>query len=386
MKPADANRGVGFGAGTESRGTPQKFYHPYAFTTVHGEDELVANVHIINTRDMSLADASHCLECPCTSVDVFSTNQTILTSVAKHHRRSWDDCNSDLKEERNTACSVDTYYGGLLCCETGEFCLDKFDFNLTQFPKKKGPISTYYLRYTLTYAEVTEGTKPLHLAACCDASGNETVTGNVEYDIPKLCDSDDSLDNETCVHTLTTIQMLHGPTSSAFGTGRSKNGKDEEKQQVDVVYMVGHLHRGGIHMTAHDHVTGELICKSTPTYGTGDEILNERGYITSMSTCTFDPPLKMNTTHPILITSSYDARESHTGVMSLFYIAIAGVEVDGPKDRDDAPLGFWKETFLLFRWTGALAVVVCGLIVAFRYVDNKRKGYQTVPNGFNFDV
>jgi hypothetical protein len=75
-------------------------------------------------------------------------------------------------------------------------------------------------------------------------------------------------------------------------------------------------------------VTGELICKSTPTYGTGDEIGNERGCINSMSTCTFDPPLQMKTTHPIFITSSYDARESHTGVMSLFYIAVA--EVDGP--------------------------------------------------------
>jgi hypothetical protein len=148
MKPADANRGVGFGAGTESRGTPQKFYHPYAFTTVLGEDELLANDHIINTRDMNLTDAHHCLECPCSTGDFFSTNKTLLTSVAKHH--SWNKCNLDLMKEHNTACSVDTYYGGLLCCENGEFCLDKFDLNLTTMtlassPKEKGPISTYYL-------------------------------------------------------------------------------------------------------------------------------------------------------------------------------------------------------------------------------------------------
>jgi hypothetical protein len=386
MKPADANRGVGFGAGTESRGTPQKFYHPYAFTTVNGEDELMANVHIINTRDMNLTDARHCLECPCSTVDVFSTNETLLTAVA-NRRKSWNICNSDLTKEDNTACSVDTYYGGLLCCESGEFCMDKFDFNLTTTlasasspPTEKGPMSTYFLRYTLTYAEVTEVTKPLHLAACCDASGNETVSGNIEYDIPKLCDSDDSLDNEKCVHTLTTVQMLNGMTSSAFGTGKVRNGNDQGKD-VDIVFMVGHLHRSGMEMTAHDNVTGELICKSTPTYGTGDELGNERGYITSMSACTFDPPLRMNTTHPILITSTYDARESHTGVMSLFYIAIAEVDGGGQEDAD-VPLGFWKGTvLLLLQRAGALAVVVCGFIVAFRYVANKRNGaYEMIPN------
>ena len=36
------NRGVGFGAGTESRGTRQVFPAPYRFTTVKGEDELLS--------------------------------------------------------------------------------------------------------------------------------------------------------------------------------------------------------------------------------------------------------------------------------------------------------------------------------------------------------
>jgi hypothetical protein len=121
MKPKDANRGVGFGAGTESRGTPQKFYPPYAFTTVKGEDELLANVHIINTRNVNvMMDANRCLECPCTTVDVnFPTNKTLLTSVAKR-RRSWEKCQLELvgPDEHNTACSVETYHGGILCCET----------------------------------------------------------------------------------------------------------------------------------------------------------------------------------------------------------------------------------------------------------------------------
>jgi hypothetical protein len=72
MKPANFSRGVGFGAGTEARGTPQEFQFPFAFLTVEGEDELIANVHIINTRQMTPKMAHECLECPCTSEDVFT--------------------------------------------------------------------------------------------------------------------------------------------------------------------------------------------------------------------------------------------------------------------------------------------------------------------------
>ncbi|OQR96117.1 hypothetical protein THRCLA_07372, partial [Thraustotheca clavata] len=75
MKPEGMYRGVGFGAGTETRGTPQEFYHPYAFLTAEGEDEWIANVHIINTRQMAPEKAHRCLECPCTSEDDFSDDK-----------------------------------------------------------------------------------------------------------------------------------------------------------------------------------------------------------------------------------------------------------------------------------------------------------------------
>lgn len=383
MKPERANRGVGFGAGTESRGTPQKFYHPFAFTTVEGEDELVANVHVINTRDMPAKDARRCLECPCTSSDVFASNGTILGSVASR-RQHWDRCNAELLDEDNTACRPDTYYGGLVCCEDGEFCLDEYDPDAEAYDGVKeasGPVSTFYLRYTLTYAKATEENRPLYLAACCDASGNDTSSGNIEYDIPKLCDEWDSLDGEedgdSCVHELSTVQMLHGTTSVPFGLdgldGKAAGGGEE----VDVVYMVGHLHRGGIDVTASDAVTGEVICKSLPSYGTGNEIGNEKGYINGMSTCVFDPPRRMRTTDPIRITSSYDAREAHTGVMSLFYIAIA--DVDDASNKDGGSL---RVPATAMQWAGVGAVLAIMVVAGSRYVErNKRKDYEMVPPG-----
>lgn len=391
MKPPRANRGVGFGAGTESRGTPQKFAPPFAFVTVEGEDELLSNVHVINTRDMPTADASHCLECPCTSSDVFPSNGTILGSVASR-RRNWDECNAELLDEGNTACRPDTYYGGLVCCEDGEFCMDEYDPAAALYDgvKASGPVSTYYLRYTLTYATATEDNIPLYLAACCDASGNETSSGNVEYDIPELCDAWDSLDGtddddyddddrRSCVHELSTVQILHGSSFQPFGVGDDLDEKaDEEGTDVDVVYMVGHLHRGGLDITATDESTGEVICRSVPAYGTGGEIGNERGYINGMSTCVFDPPRRMRTTDPIRITSSYDARQAHTGVMGLFYIALADVNAVNANEEERRVGGV--PVTAVMQWAGVGAVLAVMAVAGSRYAERtKRRDYEMVP-------
>jgi len=374
-KRLTASRGVGFGAGTESRGTPQKFYYPYAFTTVEGEDEFIANVHVINTRSMSSGDAHHCLECPCTSVDLFESNSTILGSVASRKTDGWDTCNNALVEEGNTACRPDTYYGGLLCCEDGEFCLDDYDNSSAHFDNDKasGPISTYYLRYTVRYADATKDNRPLYLASCCDASGNETMSGNIEYDIPQLCEEWDSLDEDgdDCIHEVSTIQSLHGSSDIAFGAGELN--EDEEAREVELVYMVGHLHRGGIDMVATDANTGELICKSVPNYGTGNDIGNEKGYINGMSTCVFDPPRRMMTTDPIRVTSRYDARSAHTGVMGLFYIAVADLE-----DEHDQHLG---RAASIMQWAGVGAIIACAIVVARKIAGHvkRRKDYEMVP-------
>mmetsp|Transcript_31808 Transcript_31808/g.60761 ORF Transcript_31808/g.60761 Transcript_31808/m.60761 type:complete len:559 (+) Transcript_31808:175-1851(+) len=132
--------GAMFGAGTESRGTKQSFPYPYRYTTIEGEDTLIANVHVINTRTMSEEDAHSCSECPCTAkqdyaVDVVDTNNnededgkvgtTLLDSVIGK-KESWDECNVVLVKEENPSCSFDTYTGGLRCCEHGEYCLDDY--------------------------------------------------------------------------------------------------------------------------------------------------------------------------------------------------------------------------------------------------------------------
>ena len=385
---SSASRGVGFGAGTESRGTHQKFPYPYRFTTVEGEDELIANVHVINTRTMPKEDAYQCLECPCTSENrVDGPDSPLLSSVVELKSSSDNTCSAQLVEEENTSCFPDKYYGGLYCCEHGTFCLDDYFLPKEEEAARagKGEQSVYYLRYTLTYEPSTPEVKPLYLAACCDATGDNEHHGNVEYDIPK-CDDDD----DECVHVIEAVQSLHGSSARSFGAG---DADDKEAEYVDVVFMVGHQHRGGMSVAAY-LADGSTLCESLPSYGTGapGEIGNEPGYINSMSTCTFDPPLRMKTTDAIRVVGKYNASRAHTGVMSLFYIAIADATDEEPETSSSlpAPVAVGQEVLGIPRgdgaWTrlgaSAALVAVVGAAVATAHTAvrfYRRRNYEALP-------
>mmetsp|Transcript_25195 Transcript_25195/g.32276 ORF Transcript_25195/g.32276 Transcript_25195/m.32276 type:complete len:154 (+) Transcript_25195:251-712(+) len=146
--------------------------------------------------------------------------------------------------------------------------------------------------------------------------------------------------------------------------------------------MVGHLHRGGISMSSY-FMNGTELCISLPTYGSGmpKEIGNEPGYINSMSTCTFDPPLRMRSSDKIRVVGRYNSSEAHTGVMSLFYIAIADVDaVLESKDQHD--IGGRMSKFIQWTILIALGCLLIGAIYYYYVSDkaNRRRGYEPVPN------
>ncbi|UIZ21502.1 hypothetical protein KXD40_000520 [Peronospora effusa] len=305
MKPKNFSRSVAFGAGTECRGTPQEFYFPYAFMTVKGEDEWMANVHIINTREMAPERAHRCLECPCTSEDTFTAD-----SVNGIHFHAFS-CNPQLLDEENTVCSAKTYHGGLRCCKDAEYCLEHGELEVAASSN-----ATYYLRYSLDYAEIVPENRPLYLAACCDASGGLDHMGNIEYDVP-ACDPNT---HPGCVHTLSTRQRLNSGSIPLFSYHQHS---PEPEREVELVYAVGHQHRGGLGIQLYDDASGDLLCASVPKYGSGTEAGNEDGYVISMSTCTFDPPRRMRTTDIVRVVALYNNTLPHTGVMSIMYMALS---------------------------------------------------------------
>lgn len=313
MKPAAFSRSVGFGAGTECRGTPQAFVPPYAFTTVAGEDEWVANIHIINTRRMPSKQAGRCLECPCTAEDKLDGE-----TVNGGHLR-YDNCNAQLRAENNSVCAATTYHGGLRCCEDGEFCLEPEEL------ASQDTTSSYHLRYTIEYADIGPETRALYVGGCCDASGDLEHTGNVEYDVP-LCDPET---HPGCVHTLATRQRLDGNGHSVFRFADDDSGPLEPAdREVELVYAVGHQHRGGLGISLYDDATGDLLCASVPTYGEGDVAGDERGYVVAMSTCALDPPRRMRASDVVRVVALYNNTVAHTGAMSLMYLALSDVAPD----------------------------------------------------------
>lgn len=361
MKPNSFSRSVGFGAGTECRGTPQQFNFPYGFVTVDGEDEWIANVHIINTRQLVPEQAHRCLECPCTSEDAITADAVNGIKFAKHG------CNNELLYENNTVCAATTYHGGLRCCEDGSMCLEKNEVDLTQ------PKSTYFLRYSLEYSEVTPEIRPLFLAGCCDATGDLTNHGNVEYDVP-ACDPEL---HPGCVHTLATRQRLDMGTNSVYAF--LSGGDNSHDRELEIVFAVGHQHRGGMGISIYNDATGELLCASRPTYGTGHAPGNESEYIISMSTCTFDPPVRMKASDMVRIVSLYNNTLPHTGVMALMYMAVSYVDSDATVASTTTSAVAATRSLFTSPWFVVVAVVAVGGVAfaAVRQVK-KRKGYTAL--------
>merc|ERR1711907_79807 len=98
---------------------------------------------------------------------------------------------------------------------------------------------------------------------------------------------------------------------------------DHSEDLVSLVYAVGHLHVGGLSLDLYDDETGELICHSVPKYGTGEEAGDEKGYLVGMSSCTFDPPLRMTKDAVVRTVARYNNTVPHHGVMALWLMEVA---------------------------------------------------------------
>ena len=315
-------------SGAESRGTHYRFSYPHGMVTQEGEDELLAYIHIMNNRGYSQPGAFHCLECPCGESDYDKDGILKLDENSEDVLPSWGLCNQALLSNGNTACSNTTYLGGMRCCTDQRFCIENNEGS--------DESDEYILRVTLEYTTVDDDSQddlvPVKFATCCDATGSiEKHSGNFEYDIPQLCEPNDSL-TEDCIHELTTVQFLNE-------LGEDGETDHTDDRWIDLVYMAGHLHVGGLEISFYHHETDELLCTSQPRYGTGmpTDIGNEAGYLVGMTSCDLSHRMKNNAL--IRIVSRYDARQAHTGVMGLGLIFFAEVEDDKQEEIVEDVLG-----------------------------------------------
>merc|ERR1712157_195501 len=125
-----------------------------------------------------------------------------------------------------------------------------------------------------------------------------------------------------CIFEMASTQFFDLMSNYHHKEKKAEEG-DHSEDLVSLVYAVGHLHVGGLSLDLYDDETGELICHSALTYRTGLEAGNEAHYLTGMSDCVFDPPLKMKRETVVRTIARYNNTVAHHGVMALWLMQVA---------------------------------------------------------------
>lgn len=368
--------------GAESQTNTYEFPFPYAFAATGApsgstnddllalEDEWIVEAHVINTQNMSSSKQNLCTNCPCTLEDR-KANSMINGEAVREGM-----CNNQLERENNTACAFETYLGGLHCCVEGEFCLEREALAiqpeksvepLASSPPSKddttvkssiaatappaAPISSFYLQYTVEYVPAVRENRWLYVATCCDASGDLSTSGNLEYDVP-ACDS--SEDRAQCVHNLTSYQRVDSgalgnpvwdqkrhqlppkPLKATTTNSSSKltinaplpmmDSSLDPDREVDLVFAIGHQHDGGLGIRIYRNATSELLCASLPEYSSSDSSDSQDAKMVGLQACVLDPPLRLLASDLLRIEALYNSSEARIGAQSLVYMAIHDVD------------------------------------------------------------
>jgi len=302
----------GGGSGAEFRHTNYSLTRPYG-TPVHNPQALSVLLHFVNTRNSSVEDRR--FECPCYA----SSNHINVQAGTINGKPPMPAfaCNAELLQQGNPACSLQTYQGGLRCGEHGAWTVPE--------PNKAAPFNRMYAKFTFRYYD-SEQAVAAQSTDCCDATGNMTHAGNIEYDVPN-CPANSP--RESCVHEATSIQPIGMPLLVGHQPGHHSNHTPvDPEEEIELIHAVGHQHTGGLGMELYDVRTGRLLCASgMPRYGKGAAAGDEAGFLTGISHCAWgeaplQPPLRLRRGDLVRTVARYNSTRHHHGVMSLWLIKV----------------------------------------------------------------
>lgn len=300
----------GGASGAEFRGTPTTLPAPYAFAMENITEEyaFMALMHFLDMHGAS--DVGHQrFECPCTKARQFNFEDGTIDGV----KPLPFGCSQELIDQGNPSCSLETYQGGYRCCENGVFLTDDIP----------GPLAMSHplqMKITVTYYEDLQSPQIVTHTNCCDASGNSTAKGNIEYDVPQ-CPA--GTPPELCEHIVTSVQPLD---LSLRHHGHSSH----PDRLLDLVHAWGHQHIGAIGMELWNEQTGQLLCKTQPRYGNGTQVGNEAGFLVGIPPCVWGPPPlpappRLRARDLIRTVARYNSSVPRHGVMSLWLMEAAPV-------------------------------------------------------------
>ncbi len=185
---------------------------------------------------------------------------------------------SDLLEQRNPSCWVETYQGGLHCCRHGHFLLDQDQ--IIPWPDKPLEYRLKFRFYFEEYRTATEQSPASHENLVRFYLMTEAFSG--EYDIPQCSEGTPP---SQCVHTITSRSKLLDLVSdcktidSSYCSG--EGSRDESKTAgVHLIYAGPHCHAPScLSMELYNADTGRLLCHVEPIYGTSHDVYDEVGFL-----------------------------------------------------------------------------------------------------------
>ncbi|XVF08571.1 hypothetical protein REPUB_Repub07fG0014800 [Reevesia pubescens] len=329
-----------FGLGSETRKTATHVPDPYGIEIGNPaeipsgfEERWVINVHAIDTRGVE--DKLGCTECQC---DLYNVKE----------------------DEYGRPLSPD-YKGGLLCCYDHAQCRLKQGF--------EGVRRTLYLRYTVKWVDMDSSVVPVKIYLF-DITDNWKRSSN-STGITAVHDCEVEYDIESC-----------------HATGLADDGCiDTKRISLDMpfggflIYGVAHQHSGGSGSALYRE-DGQILCSSMPTYGEGEEVGNEAGYIVGMSTCYPQPgTINISEGETLIFESNYSSIRHHTGVMGLFYILVAG-QLPKPMHTLHTVVQTQDSIIMLTILWGSVAlmgvVTVIAVAIHYRLKHEREYGYEAI--------
>lgn len=189
---------------------------------------------------------------------------------------------SDLKDQHNPTCAVQTYRGGLSCCRDGQPLLDE---------EQEVPWADQYLEYRLKfrfyfqeYQAAVEGVGPAsHHSLIRLYWQTEAHAG--EYDIEQC---PEGIPPEQCIQVITSRWKvsdmmkdcsLRPDAAWCTGKGSSDGNKTEG---IELIYAGPHCHAPScLSMELYNADTGQLLCHAEPVFGQGqrEKDYDEHGFL-----------------------------------------------------------------------------------------------------------
>lgn len=223
----------------------------------------------------------------------------------------------ELRKQRNPICDQQTYSGGLQCCDEGMVMLDADQ----AVPAER---STFRARLRFYFEDPETMAGPLHEAFFLFA---ETEDWQSEYDIPVL--------PPPAVHVLERRfrardlfgGLLGWNSPHRFNCSRTTTAMcgglfevEAAGGEFELRYAHFHQHVGMLGGALVNADTGELLCETKGVYGTGDEPLNERGYVVAIPPCVWEGPVapRLRLESNLTSIARYNASVRHLAVMAMW--------------------------------------------------------------------